>query len=214
MNIDCFDQIKNKFNEILNIINNTTINGYSIKEEYYENDYSRKKKKDKRDATAIKNEINIPMIKTIDDAIDYYTEQILFNNNYKYYSFNRKLNYFQLSSQNISTYKLSLTIKVDFKNDDYLLKLKIEYLDYWGCTLRTDKTDILDKSYETHDFNEFLDKFSMSFKTCSILTNESQKNMPSAIRNVDETTNMFSNDEDISHINALIHEIKEIIAYE
>lgn len=214
MNIDCFDQIKNKFNEILNIINNTTINGYSIKEEYYENDYSRKKKKDKRDATAIKNEINIPMIKTIDDAIDYYTEQILFNNNYKYYSFNRKLNYFQLSSQNISTYKLSLTIKVDFKNDDYLLKLKIEYLDYWGCTLRTDKTDILDKSYETNDFNEFLDKFSMSFKTCSILTNESQKNMPSAIRNVDETTNMFSNDEDISHINALIHEIKEIIAYE
>ena len=214
MNIDCFDQIKNKFNEILNIINNTTINGYSIKEEFYENDYSRKKKKDKRDATAIKNEINIPMIKTIDDVIDYYTEQILFNNNYKYYSFNRKLNYFQLSSQNISTYKLSLTIKVDFKNDDYLLKLKIEYLDYWGCTLRTDKTDILDKSYETNDFNEFLDKFSMSFKTCSILTNESQKNMPSAIRNVDETTNMFSNDEDISHINALIHEIKEIIAYE
>lgn len=214
MNIDCFDQIKNKFNEILNIINNTTINGYSIKEEFYENDYSRKKKKDKRDATAIKNEINIPMIKTIDDVIDYYTEQILFNNNYKYYSFNRKLNYFQLSSQNISTYKLSLTIKIDFKNDDYLLKLKIEYLDYWGCTLRTDKTDILDKSYETNDFNEFLDKFSMSFKTCSILTNESQKNMPSAIRNVDETTNMFSNDEDISHINALIHEIKEIIAYE
>ena len=214
MNIDCFDQIKNKFNEILNIINNTTINGYSIKEEFYENDYSRKKKKDKRDATAIKNEINIPMIKTIDDVIDYYTEQILFNNNYKYYSFNRKLNYFQLSSQNISTYKLSLTIKIDFKNDDYLLKLKIEYLDYWGCTLRTDKTDILDKSYETNDFNEFLDKFSMSFKTCSILTNESQKNMPSAIRNVDETTNMFSNDEDISHINALIYEIKEIIDYE
>ena len=214
MNIDCFDQIKNKFNEILNIINNTTINGYSIKEEFYENDYSRKKRKDKRDATAIKNEINIPMIKTIDDVIDYYTEQLLFNNNYKYYSFNRKLNYFQLSSQNISTYKLSLTIKVDFKNDDYVLKLKIEYLDYWGSTLRTDKTDILDKFYETNNFNEFLDKFSMSFKTCSILTNESQKDAPSCIRTVDETTNMFSNDEDISHINALIHEIKEIIDYE
>lgn len=214
MNIDCFDQIKNKFNEILNIINNTTINGYSIKEEFYENDYSRKKKKDKRDATPIKNEINIPMIKTIDDVIDYYTEQLLFNNNYKYYSFNRKLNYFQLSSQNISTYKLSLTIKIDFKNDDYLFTLKLEYLDYWGSTMRTDKTDIIDRSYETNNFNEFLNKFGTALTLCSKMTNESQKDAPSCIRTVDETTNLFSNDEDISHINALIYEIKEIIDYE
>ena len=94
VNKDYFDQIKNNFNEILSIINNTAINGYSVKEEFYENDYSRKKKKDKRDVDHIRNDINIPMIKTIDDTIDYSVEQLLFNNNFKLFSFNGMHNYY------------------------------------------------------------------------------------------------------------------------
>ena len=210
VNKDYFDQIKNNFNEILSIINNTAINGYSIKEEFYENDYSRKKKKDKRDVDRIKNDINIPMVKAIDDTIDYSVEQLLFNNNFKLFSFNGMHNFYELTLQNINTYKLFLTIKIDFKNDDYSFMLKISYFDYFGSTMKTDRTDVLESSYETNVFNEFLDKFSKAFMECSKLTNESQKNMPSFIRDVDETTNLFSNDEDINSINVLIHKINSL----
>lgn len=210
MNKDYFDKIKNNFNEILSIINNTTINGYNIKEEFYENDYSRKKKKDKRDVDHIKNDINIPMVKTIDDTIDYSVEQLLFNNNFKLFSFNDIHNYYELTLQNVNTYKLFLTIKIDFKNDDYSFKLKVSYFDYHASAMKTDRTDVLENSYETNVFNEFLDKFSKAFTECSKLTNESQKNMPSFIRDVDETTNLFSNNEDVNNINVLIHKINSL----
>ena len=173
MKFEEFKKIKSDFNKIIDVINHTKINGRYIYITKFENKHR-----------ILKNELDIPKIKTYEEPISYYKEQVL----YEYY--------FNYESSREEEVKLKLNLDIDFQNDEYKCKMFVNYLDKgYSPSIKIDpvNTTLLDINIDTNDFRDFIIRFDDAYDDLAHITINSVK--------------VFSNNEDAMAIYESKYEI-------
>ena len=172
-----FKQIKSDFNQIIETINHTKINGRDFLS-------SKFKKYDKH----IKNEISIPKVKTFGEELNYSTSQILANEEFSYESFDytrHKLEFKIYANFEMDAYEFSA--KVSMSQNKYSPAFKIDDVD----------VDLYNNSFTSGDLKDFLTKFNRIYED---LTNIEARLMSGKVK-------LFSSAEDVATIGELSHNI-------
>ncbi len=173
MKLEEFKKIKVAFNKIIDVINHTKINGRYIYITKFENKHR-----------ILKNELDIPKIKTYEETISYHKEQVL----YEYY--------FNYESSREEEVKLKLNLNIDFQHDEYKCKMFVNYLDKGyspSIKIAPVNTTLLDINIDTNDFSDFIIRFDDAYYDLAHITINSVK--------------VFSNDEDAMAIYESKYEI-------